>query len=198
VDKSSFPDPERIFLAALTFEIACGILTKEAISAIDKASGVKAPGLPVFETTPGSPLPAWCPIIPSTVLSAFALELYFKSILTTENKSYRKIRHDLHDLFKLISPACKKKLRKEYQFALSKSAAHAQLLTDGCKAEEFELERVLKDANHAFTHFRYEFERPFEERDFMVSPVAVAARRVLLTDNPSWRRHLAGTGILPP
>jgi hypothetical protein len=77
-------------------------------------------------------------MIPSVVCRAFAIELYFKAILTIENKS--ATGHDLYKLFSLLSYDSQVALRANFSLG------------------EYEFKQKIKDTSGVFVDWRYIYE----------------------------------------
>ena len=172
--------PGHIFKAAANFEFAANLLNADfgrRFAAITKqlqeGYQATADNLPTME--------------PHLVNSAFALELYFKSLIMLETGVAQK-GHELLKLCQAISNA--KRIRiKELFDEIVTSSPHWVDMKSRFPSDQnsFEFPGVLITANNAFAEWRYAFEGIKTANQLLLfRPALPATRKAILEMKPEW------------
>ena len=126
--------------------------------------------------------------MPVMVVSAFASELYFKTLIALEGRQPPR-SHDLHDLFLEISPTIQGHLEGRWNPI---TRDREELLKNIDREESAPIPRVLRDAiaegREGFERLRYVYEGGSAFR-FGLSDLPLALRRTVLDLQPSWAQQ---------
>ena len=124
------------------------------------------------------------------VLSVFATELYFKTLLCLETGEVPQT-HNLKALFDALLPATRKRLKELWDLEIKKpkrqrALAFIRTLPDSDKLR-LDLPGVLELGANAFEEIRYFYEK--EQSYFLLSEFPDQIRTVILERMPWWGRY---------
>ena len=122
--------------------------------------------------------------MPVMVVSAFAAELYFKTLIVLDGKPAPR-SHDLYDLFSKLSPTTRTNLEDRWNLIIR----DRQEFLRNVERQESSIPRLLEDAikegREGFERLRYIYEGgdPFR---FFLGDLPIALRRTILDLQPTW------------
>jgi hypothetical protein len=122
--------------------------------------------------------------MPVMVVSAFASELYFKTLIVLDgNQAPRS--HDLYDLFSKLSPKAKAHLESRWNPIIRDREELLKNIEHHTASIPRILEDALKEGREGFERLRYIYEGgdPFR---FSLGDLPLAIRRTILDLQPSW------------
>jgi hypothetical protein len=126
--------------------------------------------------------------MPVMVVSAFASELYFKTLIGLEGKKLPR-SHDLQDLFSELSPKMQRYLENRWDPI---TRDREELYKNIDRQEGTPIPRALRDAiaegREGFERLRYVYEGGSAFR-FVLSDLPLALRRTVLDLQPSWAKQ---------
>lgn len=175
------PDPERMFKHAAVFEFVALFLSDYSIKKLNAAP----PGVGVA-----------IPDAARIVNSALSLELYLKCLLSIEKGDY-DFEHELVKLFNAISPARQLRIKELFVEEFNRIPHLVYLRQVATDKKEYEFDRILERANHAFVEWRYAFEGLESGVQYNGQPVRNAVRRVILEIKPDWIKILESLDTRP-
>jgi hypothetical protein len=137
---------------------------------------------------------------PCGVNHAFAMELYLKCLITIET-GFTHPTHDLENLFNYLSSHTRKTIERYYDEIRAEDPlciAFAQWLErHGENPEEhLRLKSALSKSAKAFEVLRYPYEGE-EDHNYILGPLEIAARRIILELKPEWNPEVHHPRISP-
>ncbi|HEX5103338.1 MAG TPA: hypothetical protein VFV87_05985 [Pirellulaceae bacterium] len=180
-------DPRDVFLAGTNFELASILLAEydrkqfAAIHDRRKKQGFCNDLVMLMN-------------FPQTVNAAFALELYFKTLIYVESvtPTVDPIReHRLLPLFNLISIPRQKRIRELFDQLTEHHPWWIRTKTSfPSEFVDLQLLKALENASNAFREHRYYFEGIESAKRIAFGPAVPATRMLILEINPEWRKFL--------
>ena len=128
-------------------------------------------------------------IIPTTVNSAFSLELYLKCLRIIEGNPAGNT-HDLECIFDKLLPESKKAIRKYFREELNRKPIVIQLRAAGYSNRKLQFRFILRNAKDAFEQWRYYFERKRKTKSYNAEAIRHSVRRVIIERHPKWQVDL--------
>jgi HEPN domain-containing protein len=123
---------------------------------------------------------------PFMTLSAFASELYFKSIIRLETDRTPR-GHYLHELFLKVSPTTQRIIEKKWDALVLNRVDILQKLDQAFPHPvPRDLATTLKEGNKGFELLRYAYEPGNAGFRFLLGDLPVALRRAILELQPAW------------
>jgi len=122
---------------------------------------------------------------PSIVLSAFASELFLKCLLLIEGKGTHNC-HDLHVLYKKLSPQAQTLIASKWDFPTRRAAEIAFAEMESGQKMPTDLDSALIRGGNAFKKMRYIYEDPLGT-DFYLIDLPRILHDVILALKPEWK-----------
>lgn len=134
--------------------------------------------------------------VPSAVLNAFSLELYFKCLIAIETGKPPPTGHNLRWLFNRLNGGTKTKIKhyfdnppdqKELNWRESLKNPPAYVPKEALVVP-YTFDNILDKSARAFSQFRYIFERGSYNSDAVWSAgyIVTCTRRVIVETHPEW------------
>lgn len=172
--------PERMFQHAIAFELAAAVIG----NGIDRAEDAELSGGPNFI--------GLC--IAYAVNSAFAVELYLKTLIHLTTGVAAKKDHNLLKLYRQLSADYKCKVSAQFVL-LTADDRYDFSGTTIEPPDTTDVEAVLERQATTFESVRYLFEKPDGSADYFQSNnLEVAVSRVILDARPGWSKYVAHLG----
>ena len=124
---------------------------------------------------------------PSMVMSAFASELYFKTIHCIDSGLVPP-EHDLRSLYNSLPPMRRQLIKALWDENIAKNT---ELLDNHDKAQgqkiPRDLDSALRDCNRAFEQMRYSYEDPTSIKFYIIDLPRIL-RSAILEIQPTWKK----------
>jgi hypothetical protein len=171
-------DPRDIFICAASFEFSGLLLaTEDAQRQLALRKRMRT------ETVNDARLPT---LFPATVNLAFALELYFKTLIQIESGKPPKT-HKLLSLYNSISKSRRARIKLYFDQGAAKHPEWIRVKTDfPSQLVNLQIPKVFESANNIFTEWRYYFEGTPTAHNNYFKPAVPATRKTILEIKPEW------------
>lgn len=128
--------------------------------------------------------------MPAAVCAAFALELYFKTLVALDSGQTARI-HDLRALFDKLAACRQQRIRDLFQPHLPKAQRYFDTSREASSsARTLDFDRVLEMSRNAFPDLRYVHEGWPAMSGWLAADILEATREAILEINPAWA-HIA-------
>jgi hypothetical protein len=130
--------------------------------------------------------------IAAVVNLAFAVEMYFKCLITLDTKEDPSWKHDYVVLFAKLTPETQSKIREYYDkrplAAIQKTMSELMIANgDPEAANQFSFDSILTKSKDAFRNIRYIYQYPGYE-SFEAGDLVSCLKQAILDIHPSWKR----------
>lgn len=132
-------------------------------------------------------------LLPSQVIAALALELYFKSLYFIENNKEFKINnrhsHDFSTLFGELSKDLRDSLEANFQSLMKKrNMQDVHIIESECVKVHRDLKSNLRCWKDVFTQVRYMYDNPNKEIQMMFFPeIEQAVKETIFSFRPNFQ-----------
>jgi hypothetical protein len=200
-------DPETMFIQALGFQYSGRLLNaaheahrqlappaEMTVEQIQHPGMTRALNLYIVNSAIVSGLPC---MVPTTVLIAFAAELYLKCLLVINGATNLR-DHDLLNLYDRLLPAQKQRLEELFQASFADNAfliAHQAEMQATHPGIVLNMRECVAGTRRAFVEFRYVYENGTEGS--LSSFIGAPLRKYIIEDKPEWQKHVDAIGMLP-
>jgi hypothetical protein len=133
-------------------------------------------------------------MLPQIVLSAFAIELYFKCLIVLDSGNEPRREHALTELFVDLASDRQTSIRKWFYFTHN-SVKELIDLARVYGSSDFESSLAL--ASRIFDRWRYCYELPEDTPMALTEPILRAACETILEARPDWRPHAESLSTRP-
>lgn len=164
---------------------------QERAKAIFKAAETYSKAAGIINAAAGNDPSQW---IPSRVIAALTLELYFKSLYFIENNMEFKIKnrhsHDFSTLFDRLSKDLRDCLETNFQYLMKeRDMGGVHIMEVECKVKmPRDLAGNLKYWSDVFTQVRYMYDMPNKEIQMMFFPeIEQAVKETIFSIRPNFQ-----------
>lgn len=181
-------DPKEVFRAATWHEHAANQL----VALLPKQNAKYRPQSQAFPAE----------AVPMLIASAFATELYLKSLCQVESGTPSPPRgHPLALLYGKLSPSGQANVRRFYDGLVAVKPPPRGANPAGMSDQEVEaslrFDQALQTSSDTFVLWRYTYEMKMEKGAYMLYYLCFAARRAVTEVRPQWVCLEAGLNIVP-
>jgi len=138
---------------------------------------------------------------PLGVCMAFALELYFKSLIRIADKLYNR-EHDLVSLFEMLEKKDQDEIKAYFQANSTEAVKYAERFyrETNRPVPRVDFDFVLNVSRKAFVKMRYLAEGATLDEEWLADDIVEGTRQVILRRHPDWEQarqvsHLPETFI---